>query len=129
MTEMTTGTGFKPIKYEGGRGFKGVFNGNENRIENSINMEDIKSENNYAGGIIGSKGGNTSCLNIKNSLNLGKVEASKKENILEVVWSGTSTDIKTEFENTLEELGLEYKVMKPHTPKQNGRVERSYKEI
>ena len=26
------------------------------------------------------------------------------------------------FENTLEELGLEYKVIKPHTPKQNGRV-------
>ena len=25
------------------------------------------------------------------------------------------------------ELGLEYKVIKPHTPKQNGRVERSYK--
>ena len=25
------------------------------------------------------------------------------------------------FENTLKELGLEYKVIKPHTPKQNGR--------
>ena len=23
------------------------------------------------------------------------------------------------FENTLEELGLEYKVIKPHTPKEN----------
>ena len=31
------------------------------------------------------------------------------------------------FENTLEELGLEYKVIKPHTPKQNGRVERSHR--
>ena len=31
------------------------------------------------------------------------------------------------FENTLEELGLEYKVIKPHTPKQNGSVERSHR--
>ena len=36
-------------------------------------------------------------------------------------------DKKTMFENTLEELGLEYKVIKPHTPKQNGRVERSHR--
>ena len=35
--------------------------------------------------------------------------------------------IKTMFENTLEELGLEYKVIKPHTPKQNGRAERSHR--
>jgi len=34
---------------------------------------------------------------------------------------------KTKFEKTLEELGIEYKVIKPHTPKQNGRVERSYR--
>ena len=34
---------------------------------------------------------------------------------------------KTMFENTLEELGLEYKVIKPHTPKQNGSVERSHR--
>ena len=31
------------------------------------------------------------------------------------------------FENTLEELEIEYKVIKPHTPKQNGRVERSHR--
>ena len=31
------------------------------------------------------------------------------------------------FESTLEDLGLEYKVIKPHTPKQNGRVERSHR--
>ena len=36
-------------------------------------------------------------------------------------------DKKTMFENTLKELGLEYKVIKPHTPKQNGRVERSHR--
>ncbi|MEI3387053.1 MAG: hypothetical protein V8R42_01185 [Clostridia bacterium] len=38
-------------------------------------------------------------------------------------------DKKTMFENTLEELGLEYKVIKSHTPKQNGRVERSHRKI
>ena len=31
------------------------------------------------------------------------------------------------FENTLEKLGIEYKTIKPHTPKQNGRVERSHR--
>ena len=31
------------------------------------------------------------------------------------------------FEKTLEELGIEYKEIKPHTPKQNGRVERSHR--
>ena len=35
--------------------------------------------------------------------------------------------IQTMFEKTLEELGIEYKVIKPHTPKQNGRVERSHR--
>ena len=34
---------------------------------------------------------------------------------------------KMMFEKTIEELGLEYKVIKPHTPKQNGRVERSHR--
>ncbi|MFQ6942995.1 MAG: hypothetical protein ACLRTR_00855 [Clostridia bacterium] len=38
-------------------------------------------------------------------------------------------DKKTMFENTLEELGLEYKVIKPHTPKQNGRVEEVIEKI
>ena len=31
------------------------------------------------------------------------------------------------FESTLEKLGIDYKVIKPHTPKQNGRVERSHR--
>ena len=51
----------------------------------------------------------------------------------------TQTDNGFEFTNrlswqaflknkkTLEELGIEYKVIKPHTPKQNGRVERSHR--
>ena len=31
------------------------------------------------------------------------------------------------FENKLEELGIEYKCIKPHTPKQNGKAERSHR--
>ena len=42
-------------------------------------------------------------------------------------WQAFLKDKKTMFENTLEELGLKYKVIKPHTPKQNGRVERSHR--
>ena len=42
-------------------------------------------------------------------------------------WNAFIKEKKTMFENTLEELGLEYKTIKPHTPKQNGRVERSHR--
>lgn len=42
-------------------------------------------------------------------------------------WNAFMKDKKTMFESTLEELGIEYKVIKPHTPKQNGRVERSHR--
>ena len=42
-------------------------------------------------------------------------------------WQAFLKNKKTMFENTLEELGIEYKVIKPHTPKQNGRVERSHR--
>lgn len=42
-------------------------------------------------------------------------------------WSAFLKNKKTMFEETLEELGIEYKVIKPHTPKQNGRVERSHR--
>jgi len=34
---------------------------------------------------------------------------------------------QTIFEKTLEELGIEYKTIKPYTPKENGRVERSHR--
>ena len=44
-------------------------------------------------------------------------------------WQAFMKDKKTMFETTLKELGLEYKVIKPHTPKQNGRVERSHRKI
>ena len=42
-------------------------------------------------------------------------------------WQAFLKNKKTMFEKTLEELGIEYKVIKPHTPKQNGRVERSHR--
>lgn len=42
-------------------------------------------------------------------------------------WQAFLKNKKTKFEKTLEELGIEYKVIKPHTPKQNGRVERSHR--
>ena len=35
--------------------------------------------------------------------------------------------LKKMFENTLEDLGIEYKVVKTHIPKQNGKVERSHR--
>ena len=42
-------------------------------------------------------------------------------------WQAFMKNKKTMFEKTIEELGIEYKVIKPHTPKQNGRVERSHR--
>ena len=42
-------------------------------------------------------------------------------------WQAFLKNKKTMFESTLEKLGIDYKVIKPHTPKQNGRVERSHR--
>ena len=42
-------------------------------------------------------------------------------------WNSFLKNKKTMFENTLKKLGIEYRVIKPHTPKQNGRVERSHR--
>ena len=42
-------------------------------------------------------------------------------------WQTFLRNKKTMFETTLEELGIKYKVIKPHSPKQNGRVERSHR--
>lgn len=42
-------------------------------------------------------------------------------------WNKKLENTKTLFETTLEELGIEYKNTKPHTPKENGRVERSHR--
>ena len=60
-----------------------------------------------------------------------KIECIQTDNGFEFTnrlsWQAFLKDKKTMFENTLEELGLEYKVIKPHTAKQNGRVERSHR--
>ena len=42
-------------------------------------------------------------------------------------WQTFIREKKTMFEKTLEELGIRYQLIKPHTPKQNGRVERSHR--
>lgn len=42
-------------------------------------------------------------------------------------WNKKLQNTKTIFETTLEELGIEYKNIKPYTPKKNGRVERSHR--
>lgn len=42
-------------------------------------------------------------------------------------WSKKLQSTKTLFEETLDELGIDYKNTKPYTPKENGRVERSHR--
>ena len=42
-------------------------------------------------------------------------------------WQAFLKNKETLFEKTLKELKVEYKTIKPHTPKQNGRVERSHR--
>lgn len=42
-------------------------------------------------------------------------------------WQTFLKNKKTLFEETLEKLGIEYRTIKPHTPKENGRVERSHR--
>ena len=42
-------------------------------------------------------------------------------------WSKALVENKTLFESRLEELGIKYKTIKPHTLKENGRVERSHR--
>ena len=42
-------------------------------------------------------------------------------------WNAFTKDRKTMFEKKLKELGIEYKNIEPHTPKQNGKVERSHR--
>ena len=39
----------------------------------------------------------------------------------------TLTNTETMFEKALKELGIKHKLIKPHTPKQNGKVERSHR--
>ena len=42
-------------------------------------------------------------------------------------WNSFGKNKKTMFEKLLEELGIKHKLIKPHTPKQNGKVERSHR--
>ena len=42
-------------------------------------------------------------------------------------WNAFMKNKQTLFERTLKELGIEHKLIKPHTPKENGRVERSHR--
>ena len=60
-----------------------------------------------------------------------KVKAVQTDNGFEFTnrlsWNSFLKEKETIFEKTLKELGIEYKVIKPHTPKQNGRVERSHR--
>ena len=41
-------------------------------------------------------------------------------------WNAFTKDRKTMFEKKLKELGIKYKNIEPYTPKQNGKVERSF---
>ena len=60
-----------------------------------------------------------------------KIETIQTDNGFEFTnrlsWQAFMKNKKTKFEKKLEELGIEYKVIKPHTPKQNGKVERSHR--
>ena len=60
-----------------------------------------------------------------------KIEKIQTDNGFEFTnrlsWQAFMKSKKTMFEKKLENLGIEYKVIKPHTPKQNGKVERSHR--
>ena len=60
-----------------------------------------------------------------------KIETIQTDNGFEFTnrlsWNAFMKKKKTMFEEILEEKGIKYKVIKPHTPKQNGRVERSHR--
>ena len=60
-----------------------------------------------------------------------KIETIQTDNGTEFTnrlnWSQAIIEKKTLFESTLENLGIKYKTIKPHTPKENGRVERSHR--
>ena len=60
-----------------------------------------------------------------------KIKTIQTDNGLEFTnrlnWQTFLKNKKTMFENTLEKLGIEYKTIKVHTPKQNVRVDRSHR--
>ena len=60
-----------------------------------------------------------------------KIERIQTDNGFEFTnrlnWNNVIRKKKTMFEMTLEELGIKYKQIKPYTPKENGKVERSHR--
>ena len=60
-----------------------------------------------------------------------KIERVQTDNGFEFTnrlsWQAFMKEKKTLFESKLKELGIEHKLIKPHTPKQNGKVERSHR--
>ena len=60
-----------------------------------------------------------------------KIETVQTDNGFEFTnklsWNTSVRNRKTLFESTLEDLGIKHKLIKPYTPKENGRVERSHR--
>lgn len=60
-----------------------------------------------------------------------KIETIQTDNGFEFTnrlsWNKSSRNQKTMFETTLEKLGIKYRKIKPYTPKENGKVERSHR--
>ena len=60
-----------------------------------------------------------------------KIECIQTDNGFEFTnrlsWNAFLKNKKTIYESKLEELGIKQKLIKPHTPKQNGKVERSHR--
>ena len=59
-----------------------------------------------------------------------KVECVQTDNGFEFTnrFSNSKRDIPTLFEDTAKELGIRHKLIRPYTPRHNGKVERSYRE-
>ena len=60
-----------------------------------------------------------------------KIKAIQTDNGLEFTnrlsWNAFLRNKLTKFEITIAKLGIEYRTIKPHTPKENGKVERSHR--
>ena len=60
-----------------------------------------------------------------------KIELIQTDNGFEFTnrlsWNGFNKDKKTMFEKRLKELNIEHSLIRPHTPTQNGKVERSHR--
>ena len=60
-----------------------------------------------------------------------KIETIQTDNGFEftnrLCWNKAKRSQKTIFETTLEKLGIKYRKIKPYTPKENGKVERSHR--